>query len=116
MKMFTISDQTAKLIELGFKPPMWRVARKFDDQPPRKIITSFGELMTASYEDVYAYSIGELIEMLPTKIKGVFLKIDKVGQISWAVSYEPTELCCGRAELIDALYDMVVKLKAEGVI
>lgn len=110
MKQYTTPEQTDKLIELGVKPPMWRVARKFDDQPPRKIITSFGELMTASYEDVYAYSIGELIEMLA----GVSnLEIIRYGS-GWEVGDELRAF--GSEELIDALFDMCVKLKEEGVI
>lgn len=126
MKMFTNSDQTAKLIEMGFKPPMWRVARKFDDQPPRKIITSFGELRTASYEDVYAYSIGELIEMLPEDIEdkdnrgiwyfrnitGISVYYSREERMYWTDLY----ISCLNEALIDNLYDMVVKLKEEEII
>lgn len=98
MKQYTTPEQTAKLIELGF-------------ETPKSIVE--GEL----YSDIYfAYSIGELIEMLPAKIDGTYCNIDRCGQRSWAISYDPMIYCCNCAELVDALYDMVVKLKEEGVI
>lgn len=122
MKMYTNSDQTAKLIELGFKPPMWRVARKFDDQPPRKIITSFGELRTASYEDVYAYSIGELIEMLMT-IKGVKISFEamygeRLTLIVKRLVGDKWDILYGNVgkESVDLLFDTIVKLKKEKIL
>lgn len=81
-----------------------------------------------------AYTIGELIEMLPMIIaheiwfgddKGRVevwgLRIDTNGtEFMWTVSYERDHSAHlyleGRSELIDALYDMVVRLKEEGVI
>lgn len=75
------------------------------------------------YEYEYAYSIGELIEMLPREINndtlpdrfGVYIDHNKM----WVVEYSNIlgELFSTyRTELIDALYDMVIKLKEEGVI
>lgn len=93
MKQYTTSEQTAKLIELGFMEPI-------------------GSWETSDN----VYSIGELIEMLPAKIDGTYCNIDRCGQRSWAISYDPMIYCCNCAELVDALYDMVVKLKEEGVI
>ena len=122
MKQYTTPEQTAKLIKLGFKPPMWRGARKFDDQSPRIAITSFGKLMTYSYENVFAYSIGELIEMLPDEIyvdENTYSKvIDKtaVCYYSWELEIYAISICDAREELIDNLFDMCVKLKDGGVI
>ena len=117
--MFTNSDQTAKLIELGFKKPKSEVkAEQAGDY--------------AWYNP--AYSIGELIEMLPMAItheiwwggyrgkEGVWgLRIDTCGtEYGWDISYEREHSAPlyleGRSELVDALYDMAVKLKEEGVI
>lgn len=116
MKQYTTTEQTAKLIELGF-------------ENPKSIVE--GEL----YSDIYfAYSIGELIEILPMAItheiwwggykgkEGVWgLRIDTCGtEYAWEVSYERDHTAHlyleGRTELIDALYDMLVRLKEEGVI
>lgn len=110
MKQYTTPEQTAKLIELGF-------------EKPKNIVE--GEL----YSDIYfAYSIGELIEMLPTMIgEGDFngeplFKYSFVlaGTTKWIVGYEFfakfNQYVSEGEELIDALYDMVVKLKEEGVI
>lgn len=77
-----------------------------------------------------AYSIGELIEMLPKccrykygdKTYRTQLQI-KYYMARWHVVYSKFESdhCgylheCFGEEIIDALYDMIVKLKEEGVI
>lgn len=74
------------------------------------------------------YTIGELIEMLPTMIgEGDFngeplFKYSFVlaGTTKWLVGYQSFaklhQYVSEGQELIDALYDMVVKLKEEGVI
>lgn len=100
MKQHLSPDQTAKLIELGFEKP-----KGLTDAEP-----SSGKWVRE------AYSIGELIEKLPAKIDGTYCNIDRCGQRSWAISYDPMVYCCNCAELIDALYDMIIKLKEEGVI
>ena len=100
MKQYTTPEQTAKLIELGFE----------EAQSEDIIIDERG------VRPILAYSIGELIEMLPAKIDGTYCNIDRCGQRSWAISYDPMIYCCNCAELVDALYEMVVKLKEEGVI
>lgn len=102
MKQYTTTEQTAKLIELGFEKP--------------KSCSGFSIDETKDAVFYYDYSIGELIEMLPAKIEGLYCNIDRCGQRSWAISYDPMIYCCNCAELIDALYDMAVKLKEEGVI
>lgn len=105
MKQYTNESQTAKLMELGFEKP--------------------GSI--ASVEPIYgmggisiakAYSIGEMIEMLPME--------DRAGErsmvydgLEWVVNWDNDDGTINQVvatELIDALYDMVVKLKEKGVI
>ena len=117
MKQFTTPEQTAKLIELGFEKPQ-------------------GYAEGECYSDIYpAYSIGELIEMLPKTIeyeiwwgnekgeKGYWgLRIDTdCTEYMWTITYQrshsaPLGIVGAGDELIDALYDMILKLKEEGMI
>jgi hypothetical protein len=110
MKQYLSPEQTAKLIELGFEKPS-----SIASVEP---IYGMGGISVAK-----AYTIGELIEMLPREINndvlpdrfGVYIDHNKL----WTVEYSNIfgELFSTyRTELIDALYDMVVKLKEEGVI
>jgi hypothetical protein len=95
MKQYTTPEQTAKLIELGFEKP----------------------------KGLAAYSIGELIELLPKHIYLDSMCLDLyiyANQHLWIVKYSGL-FCkkfyrfCSR-ELADALHDMIIKLKEEGVI
>lgn len=108
MKQYLNSEQTAKLIELGFEKP------KSEVRSERGLFSSDARK---------AYSIGELIEMLPENVA----KQDEIPSTlnislmngEWCVQYADFlgadfEFC--NTELIDALYDMVIKLKEEGVI
>lgn len=107
MRQYTTPDQTAKLIELGLeKPKMAAPALKWVDGEP-------------IFEP--QYTIGELMEMLPQVIEfgenSLFypLRVMPTAGGGWAISY------CNKYdertnELIDALYDMIIKLKEEGVI
>lgn len=98
--MFTNSEQTAKLMELGFEKPKSSV----ECELPK------GDWRIGTVGIRKAYSIGELIEMLG----GIStLNITRYGS-GWEVS-DDFRLCVNE-ELIDALYDMAVKLKEEGVI
>jgi hypothetical protein len=106
MKQFTTPEQTAKLIELGFEKPKSEVkAEQAGDY--------------AWYNP--AYSIGELIEMLPEEIEGVTTMFgrnilrNEVSYFSRMLELE-RYLSFKNDELIDNLFDMVVKLKEEGVI
>lgn len=112
MKQYTTPDQTAKLIELGFeKPKMAAPALKWVDGEP-------------TFEP--QYTIGELIEMLPTRIESevtdeydsetAYLNIEEGWVISYFNGWCTVEKYTRATELIDALYDMCVKLKEEGVI
>lgn len=120
MKHYTDGVQAARLIQLGFPTP--KSVSKLSLDIDMDTIPSFN------------YSIGELIEMLPKVItheiwwggykgeEGVWgLRIDTCGtEYSWEVSYVREHSAHlyleGRSELIDALYDMIIKLKEEGVI
>ncbi len=105
MKQYTTPEQTAKLIELGVEKPKgshsyWR-----------------GNELVININ----YSIGELIEMLPQVIEfgkdSLFYPLRVMPTVGggWAISY-CNEYDERNNELIDALYDMVVRLKEEGVI
>lgn len=108
MKMYTNESQTAKLIEMGLEKP----ASIASVEP----IYGMGGISVAK-----AYTIGELIEMLPQVIefgeKWVLYPLRVMPTVGggWAISY-CKEYDERNNELIDALYDMIVKLKEEGVI
>lgn len=94
MKQYTTTEQTAKLIELGFEKPKsshryWR-----------------GNELVINNN----YSIGELIEILGVHLSSIYY----IGMELWVVNAE--ELERRSEELIDALYDMILKLREEGVI
>lgn len=106
MKQYTTPGQTAKLIELGFEKP-----KGLADAEP-----SSGKWVRP------AYSVGELIEMLPEKITNEY-EHQAILQMTcfegvWRVKYSggyDLGLMLGE-ELVDALYYMAVQLKEEGVI
>ena len=95
MKQYTNRDQTAKLIELGFRSPV-----------------GVG----------YNYSIGELIEFLCPHFQTTNYKLtlQKVQELSWVVEVEDVNYndldYQVKEELIDALFCACVTLKEEGVI
>lgn len=99
MKQYTTPEQTAKLIELGFREPKSKVGGRIIYEPDADLEIEWKE----------AYSIGELIEML--KYRSVSINV--VG-FEWSVDtyYYGTN----KYELIDALFAMVVKCKEEGEI
>lgn len=115
MRQYTTTEQTAKLIELGFEKPTGI----------SKCNVGTG---TWGYrplcEPHYAYSIGELIEILPLTIKlyydlciltttqGWWVLYGMIGDGDmWSVEYEVY-----RSELIDAIFALIVILKEEEVI
>lgn len=108
MRQFTTPEQIAKLIELGFEKP--RSIEK----------VTFTEKYGCGFEA--AYSISELIEMLPEELNdglksrlGIYIDHNKM----WAVDYCNVlgELYSTyRTELIDALYNMIVKLKEDKIL
>lgn len=110
MKQYLDQQQTAKLIELGCEKPS-----SIASVEP---IYGMGGISVAK-----AYTIGELIEMLPKHIfpDGACLDLQILAnQNLWVVKYtalfyEKFYRFCSK-ELINALYDMIIKLKEEGVI
>lgn len=103
MRQNTTPDQTAKLIELGIEPK----------QVPA----------SCCWADDDNYVIGELIEMLSENVAKEN-EIPSTLNISmmhgeWCVQYADflgTDFEFCNTELIDALYDMIVKLKEKCVI
>lgn len=89
MKQYTSKIQTAKLIELGLPKPIYYCTDKYTI-----IHTGF---------DIINYSIGELIEILDNQ----GIEIKDFGY--WIVDHECVTIT--NDELIDALYDCIVKLK-----
>ena len=105
MKQYTTPEQTAKLIGLGFEKP--------------RLLYFGNETIGHSL-----YTIGELIEMLPQTInvfydlsimsshKGWWVLYGLIGDGDmWSIEHEIYS-----NELIDALYDMILKLKEEEII
>ena len=114
MKQYTTPDQTAKLIELGFDRPKNRVIKQLLDRSTDLWIT-IGEEGD--------YSIGEMIEMLPDVVEsedGEYATLQMYFDLfNWVIEYtgvEKTEYATSAIELIDSLYDMLIRLKEEGVI
>ena len=114
MKQYTNEQQTAKLIELGF------------EKPPKK-----GLLFQSNIENCHTdlmlaeenYSIGELIEMLPNVVESEDSEYATLQMyfdlFNWIIEYtdvEEIQHATSAIELIDALYDMILKLRKEGII
>lgn len=109
MKQHTNEIQTAKLIELGFEKPRYATMFWRDN----KEVTDIN------------YTIGELIEKLPRRINGHNGIIDLYRN---SIDYNTSDdilslhqrgefyLRCTQGELIDTIYEVLVKLKEEGVI
>lgn len=105
MKQYLTQDQTAKLIELGFEKPRTKIPFEVGNE-----------------ELGYAYSIGELIEMLddillPMQIyieKGLYsrnLTIKAFVDGMWCKVFNKQG-----GELIDLFFEAIVKMKRERVI
>ena len=113
MKQYTNEIQTAKLIELGFEKPF--------RNEYLHIVEEYGYAVNKERN----FSIGELLEMMPMAIGDDYLDISSpFGEDdNWFITYgrqvydeweDPYTFI--NKELLDALYDMVVKLKEEEVI
>ncbi len=103
MKQFTSKDQTAKLIELGFAEPKTKL--------PFEV---------ANDELGYTYSIGELIEMLPNVVESEDSEYATLqiyfDLFYWIIEYtgvEETQYVTSAVDLLDAFYDMLIKLEEE---
>ena len=109
MQQHTIPEQTAKLIELGFEKPSPKWVK--DENGDYRVKTNDAD-----------YDIGELLSFLPKEIDYNGFKDTLyifVNQGVWVVEYSDFlgELYLTyRSELIDAIFDMCVKLKEQEVI
>lgn len=103
MRQYTTPEQTAKLIELGLpKPRVDAGVTKWEGYEP---------ICTGSY------TLGELIEMLPSHIGWCELNIWHIWHLKrWVICFDPEKYTSAATELIDAAYDLIVKLKEDGVI
>lgn len=107
MKQYTIPEQTAKLIEMGFNEPKTKL--------PFEV---------ANDELGYTYSIGELLSILPSTVGRDYDLHIEFSDTKWYVAYYwignggeyYIKYEISACELIDALYDMIVKLKEEEII
>lgn len=117
MKQYTTPEQTAKLIEMGLEKP--KSISGYCQRGPYEYDTETNTKMVV-YDDtqypIYAYSIGELIEMLSND--DVATTRFEYDGFNWFVDWDSLDHMRQTVgvELVDALYDMVVKLKEEGVI
>lgn len=105
MKQYTNKDQTAKLIELGFPKPKFSFPIEDNEHP------DYVDEEGIPWSLIESYSIGELIEFLycynfPLSIYGL-------KGATWQVWAENK---IWETELIDALFNMCVTLKEEGMI
>lgn len=83
-----------------------------------KVITPLGEFEIPLSYNYSAYSIGELIEMLPMEDRAGERSIVYDG-LEWVANWDNDDGTINQVvaiELIDALYDMLIKLKEKGVI
>lgn len=138
MKQYLSSDQTAKLIELGFEKPKRVISYSYPEQSEQQQAyeASLGlDPYIATVDQIefeYAYSIGELLSFLPRCIETPY--DTAVLEISY--DSDDGEWYCGHrwyynrgwrlfgedyrtiddTELVDALYRYIVELKEEGVI
>lgn len=110
MKPYTTSEQTARLIELGF-------------EKPKTIVDKYYDYDAEAYKEVNHYSIGELLSFLPESIKvnDLFFQLCIHSSSDyWIVEYADiafgTQARLYKEELIDALFTEIVILKEEGVI
>lgn len=119
MKQNLDEQQTTKLMELGFDKP--KNTRYIQRAKARNLHSPFIEFGEPEFEG--SYSIGELIKMLPKEIDNdmlpdtlsIYIDHNKM----WVVDYSNIlgaiySIC--HIELIDALYEIIIKLKEDGVI
>lgn len=107
MKQYTTPEQTAKLIELGFEMPQNRIVKqRFDRSTSSWIVVG----------EEGDYSIGELIDFIPDTGNEFMRNRQIFGQgvrfYGEHCIYDFDE----EVELIDNLFNLVVRLKEEEVI
>lgn len=107
MKEYTDAVQTAHLIALGFPSP--------------KSVSKLTLDIDMDTIPTFNYSIGELIKMLPprTRSGGYDWDLDINHDYKferWLCSFNPETQIGVATELVDALFNLIIKLKEEGVI
>ena len=118
MRQYTTSDQTAKLIELGFEKPKRTFTFK---------LIEYNDVKTDIDIPVSNYSMGELVSFLPPSLPiapynpPLSINYDNVWHIYYGVqeeySWETTIWVeSKRKEFIDAVYDMIIRLKKKELI
>ena len=106
MKKYLSKEQTEKLYNLGFSIPEYITEFWKDGYIERKV----------------SYSIGDLIELLPENItinnESVDLEIDKNGvRYDLSLNHKFSKYAMyAHDELIDNLFDLLVKLKEDKII
>ena len=127
MKHYTSSKQTAKLIELGLEKPKTPISYSYPDpsEKQKEYEASLGlgpYLATVDQiEFEYAYSIGELIEILPIRCLTKGLDYRRVFIEDGVFYYDQKTGSCiigfvDHRNLIDNIFDAILRLKEEGVI
>lgn len=118
MKQYTNGQQTAKLIELGFEKPINTVVK---EEP----IYREGSIIDwKPIAEEGSYSIGELIEFCPRVIGRIgqdYVTIEiSHDTVHWIVGYTDFDdrltYATSNSELIDAIFDMLIKLKEKELI
>ena len=109
MKQYLNSEQTAKLIELGFEKP--KNTQYIQRAKARNLHSPFIEFGEPEFEG--SYTIGELIEMLDKVGVTTYIRFGGARAISLS-NNKGREMLGG--QLIDLLFVMIVELKEEGVI
>jgi hypothetical protein len=110
MKQYTTPEQTAKLIELGFERPF--------RNEYLHIVEEYGYAVNKERN----FTIGELIEMLPIELEDVGINTtlaihfdNNIANVEY-IGVLGIEYSIMKEELIDALYEMIVKLKEKKVL
>lgn len=108
MKSYTDKSQTAKLIELGF-------------EKPKTIVDKYYDYDAEAYKEVNHYSIGELIEILPIRCLTKGLDYRRVFIEDGVFYYDQNTGSCiigfvDHRDLIDNIFDAILRLKEKGVI
>lgn len=113
MKQYTNSEQTAKLIELGFEKPNGIVSVSLAQGD---MVDMCGRYDT-ELEYERAYTIGELLSFLPEFVNWT-PRVIRGNVVEYSFETDGSELyyCNAHNELIDNLFDMCKRLKEEEVI
>ena len=101
MKQYLTVQQTDTLISLGLAKP-----------------TARHTISKGTNIEIFSnYSIGELLELLPPQINGWDFDIHRDWKWErWIASFNPETQFGVATELIDAIYNLILKLKEENIL